>query len=61
MLTEQTGERLMNAVMSRGFKVAKTEDERKQLFAKLNEQAGPKSHGGLRERIIFRMPDEVKG
>ena len=61
MLTEQTGERLMNAAMSRGFKVAKTEDERKQLFAKLNEQAGPKSHGGLRERIIFRMPDEVKG
>ena len=61
MLTEQIGERLMNAGMARGFKMAKTDDERKQLFAKLNEQAGPKSHGGMRERIVFRMPDESKG
>lgn len=61
MLTEQIGERLMNAGMARGFKMAKTDDERRQLFAKLNEQAGPKSHGGMRERIVFRMPDESKG
>jgi hypothetical protein len=29
MLTEQIGERLMNAGMTRGFKMAKTDDERK--------------------------------
>jgi len=57
-LTSQWGEDGQKLAKAKGFQLLKTDEERDEFFAKMNEKHGPKTHGGMVERVIFKMPDE---
>lgn len=55
---EWVGPKLPRWERKGGFKIASTEEERKQIRAEIDETRGAKDNGGIRDRFIIRFPKD---